>query len=280
VNTTHHTSPGNNHPAIDSLISLIKVWDERANTDQDASIVIPVNAQEHLQDIFYILSDIGDYRGAYSFEIILVINNYPPQNPPPEIRFFKSRGIRVVPVSDVRIPGQHPALTSRILGIEAAHTDSILLFDADCRLPYPTPLLDWYIRVLHHGAHLAYTHVAYINLLPDLSIRIRIGLHHILRWIKRVLLRIPTSRGSNYAVRRTSMLDLDRQGLISGDIFVGPAMKSAGARIIYSGHKQHTVLTSGNKIKRGWKRAIKYWWSRIRINALIFRLLPAKKDKS
>ena len=42
----------------------------------------------------------------------------------------------------------------------------ILLFDADCRIPNPTALFDWYAKQFERGARVAYTRVDYYDLRP------------------------------------------------------------------------------------------------------------------
>ena len=59
--------------------------------------------------------------------------------------------------------------------------------------------------------------------------------HHASRSIKRVLLRIPTTAGANYAVDRGAFLRAYERGLLVDDLNVGPALKALGGRVAYSG---------------------------------------------
>jgi hypothetical protein len=186
--------------------------------DPDASIVIPVNAQGDLEKVLNILSDITRYGGSHKFEIVLVINNYPPDQPPDEIETFRQMGINIVASPSVRKPGEAVGFTARIVGVREANTESALLFDADCRIPNASALLDWYVKQLHGGADVAYTHVKYYELRNHLSIRARMIAHHVSRWFKRVVLRIPTTRGSNYAVNRSVALKYYDEGMLADEM--------------------------------------------------------------
>ena len=72
----------------------------------DASIIIPVNAKEHLEKVFRILDDIASYRGQHVFEVILVVNNYPPDQPPPQIEQYRSRNLHVIAIPNTHRPGR------------------------------------------------------------------------------------------------------------------------------------------------------------------------------
>ena len=171
--------------------------------------------------ILTLLSDLTNYAGGHSTEIILVVNNYPANNPPQEIDEYRQLGVRILEIPKVEHIGG-VAIAARIPGIEAAQSDRILLFDADCRIQDPTALLDWYLQQLDSGVDLAYTHVEYFDLPAGWAIKARMLIHHAIRWHKRVLLGIPTSRGSNYAIRRQLILDLFAQQRVHYDIHVAP----------------------------------------------------------
>jgi len=222
-----------------------------------ASIVVPVNAQQDLLRISTLASDIAAYRGGQPIEIILVVNNYAADDPPKEIEDYRRLGFRVLGVQKVKHQGG-VALAARIPGIEAAQSEIILLFDADCRIQNPTALLDWYIHQLDSGVDLAYTHVDYFDLPAGLAVKARMFIHHASRWYKRAFLGIPTSRGSNYAVRRKLILELFAQGRIHYDIHVGPVVKSIGGEIAYSGAREHVVFTSGRFFSNSWKELFAY----------------------
>jgi len=240
------------------------------------SIVIPVNAQKDLSRILLVASDIATYKGNQPIEFILVVNNYPPERPPKEIDEYIRLGFRVLGIPKVTHHGG-VAIAARILGIELARSESILLFDADCRIPNADSLLNWYITQLESGIDLAYTHVDYIDLPAGMSTKIRMFIHHASRWFKRVVLRIPTCRGSNYAIKRQLILDLYSQGRIPYDIHVGPVLKSIGGKIAYSGARKLVVLTSGRFFTGGWRELITYLAWRV---GYYRRILATHSEKS
>jgi hypothetical protein len=241
----------------------------------DASIVIPVNAQGDLENVLKIVSDITRYSGIHSLEVILVINNYPTDEPPPETESYGSLGLKIVSIPNVRRPGEAVGFTARIPGIRAASSENVILFDADCRVPNPTALIDWYICQFKAGAQAAYTKVGYYDLRDRWSIRARILIHHLARWVKRDILRVPTTRGSNYAVNRSLMLQLYEEGMLADEMNVGPTFKAAGGQVAYSGSKELIVLTSGRMFGGGWKKLFRYLRYRLRYN---LRVLPVRSD--
>jgi hypothetical protein len=245
------------------------------NLAPDASVVIPVNAQKDLEPLQRLLSDLVRYSGNRRIEMILVINNYPVDEPPGEIWSYQQAGFQVVGIPHVVHHGG-VAMAARIPGVRLAGSQNALLFDADCRIPHPDLLLDWYVDRLQEGYHLAYTHVDYTDLPPGISVKARMFVHHASRWIKRNILRIPTSRGSNYAMQRDLMLDMFTRGLIPYDLHVGPAVKSMGGRIAYSGAKEFVVLTSGRFFVPGWKVLFAYLIWR---TGYYFRILKIKPKK-
>lgn len=249
----------------------------RGNNDSlpQATIVIPVNAQADLENIFCVLEDITTYTGRYTIETVLVINNYPLDSPPEAIRIFESLGICVVSIANVRKQGEPPGFTARLHGVRAAKSEVVISFDADCRVPNATAVLDWYIEQFQRGADTAYTHVDYYDLQPSFTVQVRIFMHHASRWAKRTLMGIPTTRGSNYAVRRSFVLPLYDQSFLADEMNVGPTVKTKGGRIAYSGHKQLQVLTSGRYLKGGWREMLRYFSYRLRYN---LRVLPVSKD--
>jgi len=241
----------------------------------DASIAIPVNAQGDFETVLGVLGDIAKYKGTHTFEIILAINNYPEENVPAEVELFRSMGVLVEATPSVRRPEEAVCFSARMTGVRAATSDYLLLFDADCRIPNSTALIDWYIDRLHEGVGLAYTHVAYYDLKKYLSIRVRMIAHHGARWVKRELLNIPTTRGGNYAAKRTKMLEYYDQKLLSDDLNVGPTYKAKGLPIAYSGKRQLVVLTSGRVFSGGWLKLIRYLLYRLRYN---LKMLPVGPD--
>jgi hypothetical protein len=237
----------------------------------DASVVVPVNAQTDLESVLRLVHEVAAYRGKRSFEIVLVINNYPAGEPPPEIETYAGAGMRVVAVPNVWREGEAVCLTARVPGARAAASEHLVLFDADCRIRNPSRLLDWYVRQLERGAQAAYTRVGYYDFRPLWSVRARIVAHHLARWIKRVVLRIPTTRGSNYAVDRAVFLRLYEQGRLVDDLNVGPAVKASGGRVAYSGRRGLQVLTSGRKFRGGWRKLAHYLRYRLLYNVRVLR---------
>ena len=62
----------------------------------DASIVVPVNAQADLENVLDIVGDVSRYEGSRTFEVVLVINNYPADAPPRELGAYAAAGMRTV----------------------------------------------------------------------------------------------------------------------------------------------------------------------------------------
>jgi len=242
----------------------------------DASIVIPVNAKGDLENALHLLDDLGRYAGPNAFEVLLVVNNFAEGQPPPAITTFQAAGARVLSVSRVeRRPGDAVPFSVRLLGIRNASSAWVISFDADCRIPDPTSLLDWYVIQGRRGTGLAYSHVDFYDLPPGLSIWVKIRLHHLARWTKRTILGIPTARGSNYAVRRDLVVRLYDQGYIADELNVGPVARSLGERVAYTGDRSRVVLTSGRVYRPGWRRIISYFWYRLRYN---LRVLPVRSN--
>ncbi len=217
----------------------------------DASIVIPVNAQKDLTNIYRLLSDLARYSGRKQIEIVLVVNNYPVDDLPPEIDLYRHTGLDVIGIPHVEHEG----------GV---------------RIPNPTALIDWYIAQFDDNHDLAYTHVDYTDLPPGLSVKARIFVHHASRWFRRTILGIPTSRGSNYAIRKKLILHLFGQGRVPYDIHVGPVVKTTGGNIAYSGAKELVVLTSGRFFAPGWKVLIDYLIWRTGYYRRILKMKPKK----
>jgi hypothetical protein len=238
-----------------------------------ASIVIPVNAQGDIGNVCRIIGDVTKYEGTNTAELILVVNNYSEGNEPAEIEKLKAFNIRVIAIPNVRRPGEAVGFSARIPGILAAESEPCILFDADCRIPHITQLLDWYVQQFDAGVGAAYTRVDYYDYEPHLSLTLRFALHHLSRWCKRNVMRIPTTRGSNYAVRRSVMLELYERKMLADEMNVGPAFKHQGHQVAYDGHKTLRVLTSGRMFSAGWLRMIPYFWYRLKYN---LRTLPVR----
>jgi hypothetical protein len=238
-----------------------------------ASIVVPVNAQVDLENVLDIVGDVSRYEGSRTFEVVLVINNYPADAPPRELGTYAAAGMRTVGIPAAWKKGEVVSFTARIPGARAAAAQSLVQFDADCRVRNPTALLDWYVSRLEEGAAAAYTRVGYYDLRPLWSVRARIAVHHGARWAKRNILHIPTLRGSNYAINRSLFLALYDQGLLMDDLNVGPTVKAKGGSVAYSSERDLLVLTSGRKFQGGWLKLIRYLGYRLGYNV---RMIPAR----
>jgi hypothetical protein len=150
--------------------------------------------------------------------------------------------------------------------VEAAQSEVTIHFDADCRIPDPTSLLDWMIDTLESRGDVCYSPVKFYDCSSQLSVRTKLGIHHAARWAKRNLFRIPTTRGSNYAIRRSWFLRLYAEGKLSVDMQVGQAAKLAGARVVYCADSRLAVLTSGRRFRGGWLKMPRYFLYRLRYN--------------
>lgn len=246
-----------------------------ANEKPEATIAIPVNAQGDLETILNVLGDIAEYEGTHTFEVVLAINNFPEGQEPPEIDRFRDMGVVVAATPSVVRPDEAVCFSARMTGIYPANSDNLVLFDADCRIRNPTALIDWYIERLQDGAGLAYTHVAHYGLKKKPSIAARMIAHHGARWVKRVLLGVPTTRGGSYAVKRNKMIEFYEGKFLSDDLNVGPTFKAQGERIEYSGRRKHVVLTSGRMFRGGWVKLARYLMYRLRYN---LKMLPVGRD--
>lgn len=241
----------------------------------DAAVVIPVNAQGDLENVLLTVSDVAHYQGRHQLEVILVVNNYEPTCPPEAIDQYRELGLTVVAIPNVRRPGEAPGFSARIPGVKEAACEAVVLFDADCRLPCPTELLDWYVEQFQAGAAVAYSPVLYYDHPDTVSLRVRFAIHHASRWMKRNLLQIPTTRGSNYAVRRSVMLELYERGMLADEMNVGPTFKAERHKVAYSGDKCLSVYTSGRMFSSGWLRMVPYYWYRLTYN---LRTLPVRAN--
>lgn len=241
----------------------------------DVSVIVPVNAQGDLGNVRTLLADVGKYDGPLDVEKILVVNNFPEGEVPSEADELAKLATTVLTIPDVRKPGEAVGFSARIPGIRAASSQCCVLFDADCRIPDPTALLDWYHEQFQRGADAAYTHVAYHDYDDALSVRVYFAVHHTARWVKRRLLGIPTTRGSNYTVRRDVILELYDQGLLADEMNVGPTMKRLKGPVVYGSDEELTVYTSGRMFSPGWRNFIPYFFYRLRYN---LRVLPVRPN--
>lgn len=115
-------------------------------------------------------------------------------------------------------------------------------------------------------------HVKHYDLESAVSVQVKVAIHHLARWGKRVVLRIPTTRRNSHAVRRDVMVSLYDAGYLADGLNVGPATKARGGRIAYSGDRR---LTSGRMYRPGWRRIAPNLWYRLRYN---LRVLPVRPD--
>jgi hypothetical protein len=269
----------NDTPSLDRLgVELKRLRGDPAGLP-DASVIVPVNAREDLRNVLRVVEDIARYEGDATFEVVLVINNYPVDEPPPELGAYARAGIRTVGVPDVRRPGEVVSFTARVPGAREASSEVTIHFDADCRVPNSSALLTWYIERLRGGAQAAYSPVAYYDLRALWSVRARIALHRAARWTKRVALRIPTVRGSNYAIDRKLFLRLYDAGMLIDDLNVGLAVKTSGGSLAYSGDRELRVLTSGRRFKGGWLKLARYLRYRLLYNLRVLRVPRAARER-
>jgi len=237
----------------------------------DVSIVVPVNAQGDLENVGRLLGDLGRYRGPHAVETILVVNNFPEGQPPAEVEKLRETADTVLTIPNVRRLGEAIGFTARIPGVRAASAEYVVLFDADCRVPNPTQLINWYVNQFRRGAQAAYTHVGFHEVVKAPTVYAYLGVHHLVRWFKRRILGIPTTRGSNYAVRRDAMLELYDAGLLADEMNVGPTFKRLKGKVAYGSSRRLKVLTSGRMFRPGWHLLGPYLLYRLQYNV---RVLP------
>lgn len=243
----------------------------------DGSIVIPVNVKGDLEEIQQLLGDLARYDGDCQFETVLVVNNYERTDPPlAAIDAYRATGARVISVPHVpRRPGVAVPFSVRIHGARLAGSDWVISFDADCRIPNARALLDWYVAQGRDGCGVAYTGVDYHDVPPGFTSAVRVRIHHFARWVKRAVLRIPTTRGSNYAARKDVLVGLYDRGYLADELNVGPTARARGERVTYSGAAELRVTTSGRMFSGGWRELLRYFWYRLRYNV---RVLPVRSD--
>ncbi|HET9454285.1 MAG TPA: glycosyltransferase [Gemmatimonadaceae bacterium] len=238
------------------------------------AIAIPVNAQGDLGNVVHLLDDLASYRGSRAVEIVLVVNNFPEASPPPEVATLRRLGVQVLAMPSVRRAGEAVGFSGRVVGAQAATAPYVVFFDADCRIPNATALLDWYAEQLQGGAHAAYTWVTYVDCADALAVRVKLAIHHASRSFKRVVLGIPTTQGCNYAVRRDSLLELYSQGYLADEMNVGPTIKALKGPVAYSRARRLHVLTSGRMFTARWGRIIPYFTQRLLYNLRVIPVRP------
>lgn len=241
----------------------------------DATVIIPVNAQGDLENVLHVIDDIARNPGRHRLEMLLVVNNYDEGETPEAVARYQELGFHVLAIPDTRRHGEAVQVSSRVRGLREARSEIGLFFDADCRIPDAGSLVDWYVDQFSRGADCAYTHVAYYDYEPTWDLRAHFALHHLARWVKRVPLRIPTTRGSNYALRRGPMLEYYDGGLLADEMNIGPTFARHGSKVVYSGARRLYVYTSGRMFKRGLLRKLPYYKYRFFYN---LRVLPGGPD--
>lgn len=261
-------------PFVDLADLAARLRTMRRSGAPSLAIPIPVNAQGDLRNVLRLLTDLATYRGSRAVEIILVVNNFPEASPPPDIETLRNLGVQVIAIPSVRRAGEAVGFSGRVVGAQAATAPHLVFFDADCRVPDATALLDWYAEQFQRGAHAAYTPVVYTDCPDVAAMRVKLAIHHASRWVKRVVLGIPTTRGSNYAVRRDSLLDLYAQGYLADEMNVGPTFKALKGPVVYSGARRLRVLTSGRMFTARWRRIIPYFTQRLLYNLRVIPVRP------
>jgi hypothetical protein len=234
---------------------------------------VPVNAASDLSTVRGLLSDLGAWLETGGGEAVVVVNNYPEADGEPAgVAALRSLPITLLAIPELPVRhGEVRPVAARAAGAEHASSDLLVHFDADVRLTDAVALLDWYVQQFAAGARVAATDVGFHSVPSGLSIRARIVSHGLARWAKRVLLRTPVTRGSNYATDRSLFLEAYRRGMIADELNVGPALVALGARYVYSGDRRLRVLTSARRFRPGWARLFKYLAYRLAYNV---RSLP------
>jgi hypothetical protein len=97
-----------------------------------ASIVVPVNAQADLENVLDIVGDVSRYEGSRTFEVVLVINNYPADAPPRELGTYAAAGMRTVGIPAAWRKGEVVSFTARIPGARAAASQSLIATRLRC----------------------------------------------------------------------------------------------------------------------------------------------------
>jgi hypothetical protein len=255
----------------DALVSRVHRLRSDVSSRPNGSIVIPVNAQSDLERVWVVINDLLDYQGRYTFEIIVMVNNYP-SDEPPNLAVFQRAGVRVVSQPDVRLPGIRVAVTARVYGARVAASPLTIHIDADCRVPDPTALLNWYVEQFAAGARAAYTPVNFCDLNDDAATRARVAIHHLTRWFKRRVIGIPTIRGSNFAIDRDLFIELFDAGYLPADFSIGPVLRARRTPVVYSSAPRLAVLTSGRYFERGWRKLGRYLIYRLSYNMRMLRV--------
>jgi hypothetical protein len=238
----------------------------RSGRSSTLSVIVPVNVGADVEHALALARDLSAYHGPDSIELILVANNFDPGRTDGLDRLSATGAtILAIPRLEVK-PGEVISFAARIPGARRASSEHLVLLDADCRVPDAHALLTWYGAKLREGVTLAYTPVGHYDLPSGMAVRLNLAVHHASRWIKRTVLRLPTARGSNYAIRRQTLLGAYAAGMLADDFHVGPVVKRLGGRIAYGGDHRLRVLTSGRKFPGSWRSLYRYYGYRLAYN--------------
>mgnify|MGYP002624268000 CR=1 FL=1 len=257
--------------ALDSTRLGEQITDMVDQESPDAAIIIPVNARCDLCRVVDLLEDIARYDGPDRFQILLVVNNYDPDHPPTEhLELYSRLGVQTVAVTE--LPGDSrisPALRARMLALPYTNTRACIFFDADCRIPDPGRCLGWYCQSFRDpDVMLAYTKVGYYNWPDRLPVQLWLAVHYGWRAFKRNCLRVPTPRGSSYAIDRNLKQRLFEDGYLADETALGRLVKGFGYRSSYTRAKSCRVLTDGRVFQRARVHRLftKYAFRRLKIN--------------
>lgn len=239
------------------------------------AIVIPVNAKGDLNNVLLLLQDISKYAGKNRFQVILVVNNYPPEAPPSDfLDLYRAAGAEVlalpVLVGHAGIP---PGLKARMAALQTVQCRAAVFFDADCRIPHPTKCLDWYAHAFTDpSTKLAYTRIAYFNWPSGVGMWLWLRVHYLWRWTKRNLLRVPTPQGASYAMDQKLKCQLYEQGYLADETAIGRLAQSFKHKTVYNGSRSCQITTDARMYENAkpLRMFTIYAWRRIRINVASF----------
>lgn len=246
----------------------------------DLAIIVPVNARGDLSKTLDLLADIAHYEGRLRFQIILVVNNFDPDNPPEQaMKTYRNWGVQTL--SSATLDGNTgvpPALRARMLALPMARTVNCVFFDADCRIPDATACFNWYHQALCESAvMLAYTKVDYYNWPSHrFAMRVWLHVHHLWRAFKRICLQVPTPRGSSYGINRDLKRQLFEDGYLADETGLGRVVKAFGHQSMYTGNDDCKVLTDGRMFEnaQAHKLFTRYAMRRLRINLVSMVVRP------
>ncbi len=239
----------------------------------DLSLVIPVNVQGDLENLAKLLAQVCDYHGPYAIEIVLVINNFDEESFQ-EVCGVDVPGTKTIFVKSARRPGEAVAFSARMVGVRMASSPFFVTTDADCKFVNVNSWIDWYVQRFSNGCAAAYGPIEFFDV-SHCSVAARIQIHHFGRWIKRCILRIPTTMGANYGAQRELVLELYDRGLLADEMNVGPAVKRSGGIVEYSGSEHQMILTSSRMYRPGWFRIFPYLLRRLKYN---LKVLSARSE--